>query len=69
MIKINTIKNNMREIRFHKNLTLDDVFLRTDIWGPKLSRIERGILKPSLKERQLIAKALRSKVEEIFPDA
>jgi len=69
MTKTNMTKNNMKNLRFHKNLTLDDVFLRTDIWGPKLSRIERGILKPSLREQQLIAKALRSKVKEVFPDA
>lgn len=56
----------MRKLRILKNLTLDDLFLRTDINIPKLSRIERGIFKPSKKEKKLISKALGIKPKEIF---
>ena len=59
----------MKRQRLLKDLTLDDVFLRTGISIPKLSRIERGIFKPNERERKLIAKVLKAKPEEIFPES
>lgn len=59
----------MRKNRVLKDLTLDDLYLRTGIDQSRLSRIERNIFKPSDREKKLISKALRVPVQEIFPEA
>jgi len=58
----------MRQIRFFKGLTLDDIYLLTGrkVAMPKLSRIERGICLPTEEEKRLIAGALKEAVDEIF---
>ncbi len=57
----------MRKQRLLKGKTLDDMFIQTDISIPKLSRIERGIFKPSEKEKRLISKALKVEKNLLFP--
>lgn len=56
----------MRKSRLLKDLTLDDLYLRTGITMPKLSRIERNIFKPTEREKKLICKALKVSVKDIF---
>ena len=58
----------VRKRRLLKGLTLDNIFIQTKIDISKLSRIERGIFKPSEKEKKLISKALKAKAEELFPE-
>jgi len=60
-------KNRVRELRFHKGLTQDDLFLKTRIWPSKLSKIERGVFPPTNKERKLISRALGVREHEAFP--
>ena len=48
----------VRKRRLLKELTLDDLSCRTNIGVPKLSRLERNLLKPTPRERELISKAL-----------
>lgn len=59
----------IREIRFFKNMTLDDLYLLTGrkISQPKLSRIERDIEIPTKEEMELIAKAMKEPVSKVFP--
>jgi transcriptional regulator with XRE-family HTH domain len=56
----------MKKYRVLKELTLDDLYLRTNIDISRLSRIERGIFVPTEKEKKLIAKAIKAKPEELF---
>ena len=60
--------NQMREIRFFKRLTLDDIWLKTGIHTSELSRIERGIFKPNLDKQLRIATALEKSRSEVFPN-
>jgi len=69
MLNLSNVKNNMKNARFHKKLTLDDISLATGIWQAKLSRIERGIFVATQDEKKKISKVLDSKIAEIFPDA
>lgn len=59
----------LRDIRRKKLLTLDDVYVKSGrkIQTSKLSKIERGILIPSERDKKLISKALRMKKSELFP--
>ena len=62
-------KNRVKEFRFFKKMTQDQLYLKTKIWPSRLSKIERGIYNPTPKEQQLISKALQTKVKEVFPEA
>lgn len=57
----------VRRIRLLKELTLDEIFLKTNITISKLSRIERGIFKPTDKEKILISETLGEPTEKVFP--
>lgn len=59
----------MKEIRFFKGLSLDDIHVLAGrrISQPQLSRIERGIAIPSDGEKALIARALKEPVSKVFP--
>jgi len=57
----------MRKIRQFRKMTLDDVFLKTGISIPKLSRIEREIFQPTQKEKKLISRALQMPIKKVFP--
>ncbi len=58
----------MREKRFFAGMTLADLWLKTKINQGKLSQLERGIFIPTQKEKEAIARALKSSVKEIFPE-
>ena len=57
----------VRKIRILKEITLDDIFLKTKIPISKLSRIERGIFSASEKEKKLISETLGEPTEKVFP--
>jgi transcriptional regulator with XRE-family HTH domain len=58
----------MREARFFKGLSLDALSILTGIHQSYLSRIERSVCWASPEQARLIANALKSTVEEIFPE-
>ena len=62
-------KNKLKQIRFFRGMTQDDLFVETRIWPAKISRIERGVFRPTPKEKILLAKALKTPIGEIFPEA
>jgi transcriptional regulator with XRE-family HTH domain len=69
-LKLNVKRARLR--RLEQGLTLDDLFLRSGgrLHPPRISRIERGILRPSARERQLLAQALGVPEDELFdPEA
>ena len=61
----------MKELRFFKGLSLDDIYILTGrkISQPQLSRIERGISIPSDEEKELIARALKESASKAFPES
>lgn len=61
--------NLIRELRFRKGITQDELFLKTKIHQARISRLERGIFKASPQERKLISEALEVSEEEVFPEA
>lgn len=58
----------MKETRFFRGFTLDDLFIKTGIPQSKLSRIERGIFTPKQEEKKRIAKALEASASILFPE-
>jgi len=62
-------KNKLKQIRFFKGITQDDLYIETNIWPAKISRIERGVFRPTSKEKELLSKALKTPICEIFPEA
>ena len=56
----------MKKLRFLKGLTLDDIYLKTKIDISRLSRIERQIFKPTDEEKNLIAKVLQVRINQLF---
>lgn len=61
------LKNRLKEIRYRKKLTQDDLYVETNIWPTKISKIERGVFRPSSKEKELLAKALKTPIDQLFP--
>lgn len=51
MNKVKTFGDQVREARFFKRLSQDVVSLKTGIDHGRLSRIERGFVQPSPRER------------------
>ncbi|MBA7641126.1 hypothetical protein ES703_48799 [subsurface metagenome] len=62
-------KNKLKQIRFFRGMTQDDLFVETHIWPAKISRIERGVFRPTSKEKKLLSKALKTPIRELFPEA
>ncbi|MBR34172.1 MAG: transcriptional regulator [Nitrospinae bacterium] len=58
---------NLKEARFYAKLSQYDIALKTGISQSKISLIENNYCNPNTKERKKIAKILRHKTEEIFP--
>lgn len=58
----------LRETRFLKGLNQYDLSLRTGISQSKISLMENGYVVPREDEKKKIAKVLRCKVEDIFPN-
>jgi transcriptional regulator with XRE-family HTH domain len=63
--------NVLRKKRFELGLTLDQIFLKTRgrVHPSRLSRFERGILRPSPAERRALASTLGLSEEEICVSA
>lgn len=58
----------LRKERLMKEMTLYDLQSRTGIDSAKLSLIERGYRHARPDERERIARALKCRVEELFPE-
>ena len=58
--------NKIKVYRFIQNLTQDELSLLTGIERTKISRIERGFTKPKPKDKAILAKALKTKLGELF---
>ena len=58
--------NKLKVSRFLKGMTQDELFIKTGIHQSRISRIENDFIKPTSKEKELIAKALRATPEELF---
>jgi len=60
--------NRMREARLRVDKSQLQMMKETKIHYSTLSRIERGWIIPTQKQRRLIATALNASVDWIFPD-
>jgi transcriptional regulator with XRE-family HTH domain len=60
--------NNVREYRKGQGLTIEELAELADLTPSKLSRLERGQAPVDLHEARRIAKALRLRLEAVFPD-
>lgn len=60
--------NHMKKFRHRRGMTLDIIYLKTGIDISRLSRVEREIFKPKLKEKRLIARVLGKRIVEVFPE-
>ena len=58
--------NRIKTYRFLRNKTQDDLMVQTRIDQSRISRIERGVLKPTDEEKQKLAKALKTTAEKLF---
>lgn len=58
--------NRLKAARFLAGISQDEVAHSIGISQAKLSRIERGYLRPSPKEAEAIAKILGRRSEELF---
>ena len=58
----------LRKQRLFQELSIYDIERRTGIDVAKISLIERGYRNPRDDEKKKLARALKCKVEEIFPD-
>lgn len=59
--------NQLRRIRIKLGITQAELSKRTKIIYSTVSRIDTGVLKPSAQHKRKIAKALRCKIQDIFP--
>ena len=62
------MKNDLKEIRKIKGITLDQLAKLTGIHPPKLNRIENDLIEPSQEEIEKISTALRLSPRKIFPN-
>ena len=58
--------NHIKELRARHNLTQDDLAKKVNVRRETILFIEKGKYNPSLKLAYEIAKALDSKIEEVF---
>jgi len=58
----------LRQKRLFQELTIYDLERRTGLNTAKISLIERGYRDPRDDEKQKLAKALKCRVEDIFPE-
>ena len=54
--------NNIKNMRFEKNITQIELYKRTGIWPSRLSLIENGHIEASDEEKEKLAKALGKKL-------
>jgi transcriptional regulator with XRE-family HTH domain len=60
--------NKLREVRVVKRITQFRLRLSTGIHQSKISMLENDLIQPSQDEKQRLAKALGTEVENIFPE-
>ncbi|APT75038.1 hypothetical protein LN42_00465 [Marinitoga sp. 1137] len=60
------MKNNLKELRTKKNLTLNQLAKMTGLNQATIWRIENGIIIPKIDTAQKIAKVLEVNVENLF---
>lgn len=58
----------LRQKRLFQELTIYDLERRTGLNTAKISLIERGYRNPRDEEKQKFAKALKCRVQDIFPE-
>ncbi|MBP9773294.1 MAG: helix-turn-helix transcriptional regulator [Candidatus Peribacteraceae bacterium] len=61
-----SLKNNIRRIRFEKNMTQEELALRVGVSRQSVMSIERGATNPSVLLAYKIAMALQVPVTECF---
>ncbi len=57
---------NLRKIRLSKDLTQEELANSSDVSLPQITRIERGIVNPTICTIKCIAKGLGIKTNELF---
>lgn len=60
------LRNSIRRIRFERNMTQEELALRTGVSRQTVMSIERGQTNPSVLLAYKIASALSSDVTEVF---
>lgn len=60
--------NRLRKARLLRDMSQLKLMQTTGIYFTTISRIERGWIKPSEKQRKKLARALRVKPDWLFPD-
>ncbi len=58
----------LRKVRFLLGLTQEGLAVKSGVSQAKISQYERGITRPSEKNRNRLAAALGKQVEKVFPD-
>jgi len=58
----------LRKVRFLLGLTQEGLAVKSGVSQAKISQYERGITRPSEKNRNRLASALGERVEKVFPD-
>lgn len=61
-----SLKNSIRRLRFEKNMTQEELALRTGVSRQTIMSIERGKTNPSVLLAYKIAAALESPLTEVF---
>lgn len=56
---------NLKELRFRKGLNQFDIQLLSGVHQSRISLIERGYVKPTSKELERLARALKVKPEDL----
>lgn len=60
------LKNNIRRLRFERNMTQEELALRTGVSRQTIMSIERGRTNPSVLLAYKISAALTADVTEVF---
>lgn len=58
----------MKFLRYANNLTLDEIAFRIDVDRGTLSRLERGLLKPSDEVRQRVESFWKTPLEQLLQE-
>ena len=59
----------LKKSRFEKNITQWELSRRSHVPQSKISLIESGYIIPSDLEKKQLSRALKCRVEDIFPDS
>lgn len=61
-----TLVNNIRRLRFEKNMTQEELAIRTGVSRQTIMSIERGQTNPSVLLAYIIAAAMEVSITEVF---